>query len=111
MRDNFPTVECRPDLCGTDVVEDLWSKNGQWIGNKYNYTYGYLQINISHMIRLEKIRINPNASQFAKAHPKQENIWNRKYVGQPRIDLTAYPLVGAEVLSLKTGIREERRLA
>ena len=31
------------------------------------------------MIRLEQIRVNPQALQFANPHPKQETIWSLQY--------------------------------
>ena len=79
MRDNFPELPCRLDLTGTDCVETFWSKMGQWIGNHHNYTFADLQRQITHMIRLEEIRLNPDAPAFAKPHPKQESIWNKQY--------------------------------
>lgn len=79
MRDNFPHLECCLDLTGSDCVEDFWSKNGQWVGNHHNYNFGDLRRNNSHMIRLEQIRVDPNAPDFAKPHPKQESIWSRQY--------------------------------
>lgn len=36
MRDNFAHEECRLHLSGSDVLEDFWSKNGQWVGNHHN---------------------------------------------------------------------------
>lgn len=49
MRDNFPNHECRLDLTGSDVLEDFWSKNGQWVGDHQNYNFGDLSRNTSHM--------------------------------------------------------------
>ena len=80
MRDNVPHQECRLDLTGSDVLEDYWSKNGQWVGNHHNYNFCDLQRNTSHMIRLEQIRVDPSAPEFAKPHPKQESIWARQYL-------------------------------
>lgn len=71
--------ECRLDLTGSDVLEDFWSKNGQWVGNHHNYNFGDLNRNTSHMIRLEQIRVDPSAPEFAKPHPKQESIWAKQY--------------------------------
>ena len=70
MRDNFPNKECRLDLTGSDVLEKFWSKNGQWEGNHHNYSYGDLQRNTSHMIRPDEIRVDPDAPDLAKLHPK-----------------------------------------
>ena len=80
------------DLTGTDVVENYFSKNGQWVGNQHIYTYGRMQQNLSHMIRLEQIRAHEAAPEFAKPHPKGEVIWTHQYdhPWQP-CDLTAYP--------------------
>ena len=39
MRDNVPDQECRLNLTGCDVVEDFWSTNGQWVGNRHNYNF------------------------------------------------------------------------
>lgn len=51
----------------------------QWVGNHHNYNFFDLQRNTSHMIRLEQIRVNPQALQFANPHPKQESIWSLQY--------------------------------
>ena len=53
MRDNFLQEDCRLDDTGSDVVEDFWSKNGQWVRNHHNWTFGDSRRNTSHMIRLE----------------------------------------------------------
>ena len=98
MRDNFREQECCLELSGSDVLEDFWSKNGQWVGNHHNYCFGNLRRNTSHMIRLEEIRINPDAPDFAKPHPKQESIWHRQYEdGYEKVSLRDYPVVGSEV--------------
>ena len=76
MRDNFPEQQCCLELSGSDCLEDFWSKNGQWVGNHHNYCFRDLRRNTSHMIHLEEIRINPDAPDFAKPHPKQESIWH-----------------------------------
>ena len=112
MRDNFPEQECCLELSGSDVLEDFWSKNGQWVGNHHNYSFGDLRRNASHMIRLEEIRINPDATDFAKPHPKQESIWHRQYEdGYEKANLNDYPVAGSEVDAWKEGMYEARRLA
>lgn len=112
MRDNFPEQECCLELSGSDVLEDFWSKNGQWVGNHHNYSFGDLRRNASHMIRLEEIRINPDAPDFAKPHPKQESIWHRQYEdGYEKANLNDYPVAGSEVDAWKEGMFEARRLA
>jgi len=55
MRDNFSNEECHLHLSGSDVLEDFWSKNGQWVGNHHNYNFADLSRNLTHMIRLEEI--------------------------------------------------------
>lgn len=70
MGDNFADVDCRLDLTGSHNVELFWS-DVQWVGNHHNYHYGKLQSNVSHMIRLEQIKADPEAPEFAKPHPKQ----------------------------------------
>lgn len=111
MRDNFPQQECRLDLSGSDLAEEFWSKNGQWVGNHHNYNYADLRRNSTYMIRLEEIRVDSSATEFVKPHPKQESIWPQQY-NQPlnRSDLTAYPECGKE-LEWKEGIEIARRLA
>lgn len=112
MRDNFPNEECRLDLTGSDVVEDFWSKNGQWVGNHHNYNYGDLQRNTSHMIRLEEIRVDPNAPDFAKPNPKQESIWHHQYPDDyVKANLSEYLQVGSEVNAWNEGVEEARRMA
>lgn len=91
MRDNFPQLPCTLSLMGTDIVESFWSKMGQWVGNRHNYSFGDLKQNYRHMIRLEEIRLEPNAPQYAKPHPKQESVWNRQYIGVAQADLSDYP--------------------
>ena len=44
------------------------------------------------MIRLEHIRVDPFAPEFAKPHPKQESIWARQYAdGFVKAPLDDYP--------------------
>ena len=98
MGDNFADVDRRLDLTGSDNVESFWSDNGQWVGNHHNYHYGELQSNVSHMIRLEQIKTDPDAPDFAKPHPKQECIWNSQYPPEEfSASLTDYPAHGAQV--------------
>lgn len=112
MRDNFPDQDCHLDLTGSDVLEEFWSKNGQWVGNRHNYNFGDLRRNTSHMIRLEEIRINPNAPDFAKPHPKQESIWHHQYPdGYERANMKAYPAVDSEITAWQEGMEEARALA
>ena len=118
MRDNFPHLQCCLNLTGTDCVETFWSKMGQWVGNHHNYTYGDLRRNYAHMIRLEEIRLNPNAPEYAKPHPKQETRWNTQYQG-PEVDLSVYPtdeeilsqwrqgITDAEAMAVYVGIRPD----
>ena len=103
MRDNFPQEDCRLDMTGSDVLEDFWSKNGQWVGNHHNYTFGDLRRNTAHMIRLEEIRVDPSTPEFAKPHPKQESIWIMctigglgRYIGRLSTDVSvdSRPTVG-----------------
>ena len=112
MRDNFPQQECRLDLSGSHLVEDFWSKNGQWVGNHHNYNYADLKRNSTHMIRLEEIHVDPLAPEFVKPHPKQESIWPQQYE-RPlnRPDLTDYPEFGTELEEWKEGIDIARWLA
>ncbi|KXJ10791.1 hypothetical protein AC249_AIPGENE21797 [Exaiptasia diaphana] len=59
------------------------------------------------MIRLEQIRIDPDAPAFAKPHPKQESIWHRQYpVGFVSANLKVYPQRGTEVNAWRQGIME-----
>ena len=53
-----------------------------------------MERNLMHMDRLEEIRVNPAAPEFAKPHPKGELIWSKQYP-QPwePADLKAYPTV------------------
>ncbi|KAL9954635.1 hypothetical protein ACROYT_G042199 [Oculina patagonica] len=111
MRDNFPNQECRLDLTGADMLEDVWSKNGQWVGNHHNYNFGDLSRNTSHMLRLEQIRVDPNAPKFAKPHPKQESIWGQQYPDCEKVRLNQYPRVGEEVQAWREGIRGAQELA
>ena len=104
--------DSRLEITGSDVLEDFWSKNGQWVGNHHNYTFRDLRGNTSHMIRLEEIRVDPSAPEFAKPHPKQESIWGQQY---PRpfnmANLKEYPAFGEEIEAWKQGIKIARRLA
>jgi len=64
------------------------------------------------MIRLEEIRINPNAPDFAKPHPKQESIWHHQYPdGYERANMKAYPAVDSEITAWQEGMEETRALA
>lgn len=46
-----------------------------------------------HMIRLEAIKVDPNAPSFAKPHPKQESIWHKQYADAPGLQavVVVYP--------------------
>ncbi|XP_072023023.1 uncharacterized protein [Amphiura filiformis] len=97
MRDQYPDVDCFLELVGTDLVESFWSKNGQWVGNRHNYTYARLDSNRAHMVRLEQIRVDPQAPEFARPHPKAEMIWPKQYAtGFQPANLHDYPEVGDE---------------
>ena len=112
MGDNFVDVDCRLDLTGSDNVESFWSDNGQWVGNHHNYHYGELQSNVSHMIRLEQIKTDPEAPEFAKPHPKQECIWNSQYPPEEfAASLRDYPTHGEQIQAWKEGIHLARKLA
>lgn len=112
MRDNFPDQKCRLELTGSDVLEDFWSKNGQWVGNHHNYNFGDLSRNTSHMIRLEQIRVDPNAPEVAKPHPKQESIWAKQYPeGYEKACLDHYLVHGEEVQAWREGIGLAKELA
>ena len=112
MRDSFPHLECRLDLTGSDVLEDFFSKNGQWIGNHHNYSFGQMQRNVSHMIRLEEIRVDPHAPEFAKPHPKQESIWHKQYPeGFAKANLKEYPAADTVIEAWQEGIAIARELS
>ena len=61
------------------------------------------------MIRLEEIRVDPSAPEFAKLHPKQESIWGQQYA-QPfnTANLKEYPAIGEEIEAWKQGIKIAR---
>ena len=64
------------------------------------------------MIRLEQIKTDPVAPDFAKPHPKQECIWNSQYPPEEfSASLTDYPAHGAQVQAWKEGIHLARKLA
>ena len=111
MRDNFADIECRLDLIGTDLVESYWSANGQWVGNRHNYYFGRLSQNASHIIRLNQIRVDPQAPNFARLHPKGEVIWPSHFGDYQRADLTRYPLPGEEINAWREGSDTARQLA
>jgi hypothetical protein len=50
MAEQHPQVACLLDQTGTDVVENFFSKNGQWVGNRHNYTFGRMRNNFSQMV-------------------------------------------------------------
>lgn len=94
MSEQMPDSPCHLSLSGTDVCENFFSKNGQWVGNRHNYTFGRMGQNVGHMVRMEQIRVDPNAPSFAKPHPKGELIWSKQYTGEwQKADLTAYPSI------------------
>jgi len=111
MGDNFSHQECHLNLTRTDVVESFWSNNGQWVGNRHNYTFGDLQRNLSHMTRLEQISVDPNGPAFAKPHPKQESIWWHQTKDSPKANLTDYPSHNEVIRQWNRGVHEARRLA
>lgn len=69
MRDNFPQDDCRLDITGSDVLEDFWSKNGQWVGNHHNYTFGDLRQYFAHDSFRGDSR-GPIQSRICKAAPQ-----------------------------------------
>ena len=112
MRDNFSHLQRRLEYIGTDCVESFWNSNGQWVGTQQSYTFGHLQRNIGHQVRLDQIRVDPKRPTFAKPHPKGESIWHRQYdEGCLKADLQNYPAQGEEVNAWKEGIVEGRHLA
>ena len=112
MRDNFRQQECRLDLTGSDILEDFWSKNGQWVGNHHNYNFSDLGRNSSHSIRLEQIRVDPLAPEFAKPHPKQESIWARQYAHIfMKASLDDYPTPELVVDAWRDGLSTAQDLA
>eukprot|EP00112_Aurelia_sp_Birch-Aquarium-sp1_P008356 Seg1918.2 transcript_id=Seg1918.2/GoldUCD/mRNA.D3Y31 product="hypothetical protein" protein_id=Seg1918.2/GoldUCD/D3Y31 len=82
MRENFPHVNCRLDLSGSDPCETFFSLNVQWVGNHHNYSYGQMVNNINHMVRLLTIQADPEGPKFSRAHVKQENVWRRQYTNE-----------------------------
>lgn len=111
MRDNMPNQECHLQLMGTDCVEELWSKMGQWTGNHHNYTFGDLQRNHNHLVRLEQIQLNPNAPEYAKPHPKKESVWYKQYIGIPKANLAEYPTADGTLHAWREGICKAKELA
>lgn len=56
-------------------------------------------------IRLERIRVDPFAPEFAKPHPKQESIWARQYAdGFVKAPLDDYPTPELVVDTLRDGL-------
>ena len=110
MRDAFPNLKCHLELTGTDVVETYWSKNGQWVGNRHTYTFERLQRNLTHMIWLEQLRVEPLAPEFAKPHPKAEMIWSTQYPTCDVLDLANYPEPGEEREAWREGLNEAVKL-
>ena len=43
QRDKFPHLSCNLQDTGTDCVEHFFSINGQWVGNRHNYTFADLR--------------------------------------------------------------------
>ena len=57
------------------------------------------------MIRLEQIRVDPLAPEFAKPHPKQESIWARQYADSfVKALLDDYPTPELVVDALRDGL-------
>lgn len=113
FRDNFPYLECRLDLTGSDCCEIFFSRHGQWVGNRHNFNFGDMHRNVSHMIRLEQIQCDPDGPKFARNHIKQENVWHKQYdmANIQKVDLTNYPPPGDEVKAWKEGIEMAQQLA
>lgn len=64
------------------------------------------------MIRLEQIRVDPDAPSFAGPHPKGEYIWSKQYPRKwQEANLADYPTVGEEVDKWNEGAIEARHLA
>lgn len=56
-------------------------------------------------IRLEQIRVDPFAPEFAKPHPKQESIWAHQYAdGFVKAPLDDYPTPELVVDTLRDGL-------
>ena len=71
MKDKFSSQECCLDLTGLDVLEDVWSKNGQWVGSHHNYNFRDLCRNTSHVIRLKQIKVDPTHQSLQNHTPSK----------------------------------------
>ena len=98
-RDNFPHLECPLHLRGSEPCEVYFSANGQWVGNRHNYTFLKMRRNQKHMIRLVQIQADRNVLKFSRAHVKLENIWCRQYnmAYEQQANLSECRARGAEV--------------
>ena len=111
-RDNYSNMECHLEEAGTDCCETYFSTQGQWIGNRHNYTYSDMRRNRSHGLRIEQLRADPAGPEFAKPHPKGESIWTKQYpAGQVKASMKEYFRLGEEIVAWKEGIKEARQLA
>ena len=111
MRDCFPDVECRLDLTGSDVCESFFSVNGQWIGNRHNYSFNEMRCNVNHMVRLNCITSGSSGPQLSRAHKKQENVWHKQHPADTPCNLKLYPQPGEEITAWKQGIALARMKA
>ena len=78
MRDNLPTSPCYLSEAGTECCETAFGSFGQWVGNHHNYTLLDMLRNMSHQVRLEQLRSDPDGPKFSKPHPKGESIWHKQ---------------------------------
>ena len=112
FRDEFPDLPCPLHRMGSDCCEEFFSKNVQFVGNHPLYPFGQMVRNVGHMIRLSQILADPDALKFARAHVKQENVWERQFnENAERASLQEYPLPGEEVKLWEEGITMARNLA
>ena len=114
FRDICPNEECPIDLMGTNCCEDTFSSLGNWIQGKHNYSMLDVWNNMSHVIRIQQLRSQPDGLLFPATNDKTEVIWPKQYM-KPHPEksdvLQAYPEKGEELLLWQIGVHQARDYA
>jgi hypothetical protein len=74
MRDNFSSLPVCLEKAGSDCVESVFSLMGQWVRNKHNFSFGEALERMSHISRLEQIKVDDASPLFA-ASRRRKLIW------------------------------------
>ncbi|GAQ78082.1 hypothetical protein KFL_000070500 [Klebsormidium nitens] len=71
MRDRFSHLDVCLEKASSDCVESIFSLMGQWVRNKHNFTFGEALERISHVARLEQIKVDEDSPLFVTSRRRK----------------------------------------